>query len=550
MRADNTRKIELVLFSRLDSNRMKNGKYSLRTLLSLYLVGTIESRMIHRGPRYVPFLASPQNGGLFGVVNVLPKFSRLSKDSLERLRAGSRNDDDDHDDEADDDEKDEASAASKAEKEEAPVDQPSKESLSKEVETRLSMPITVVVRAKLGRRADTIFDQKLEITLQRRRSIAQVKENLRRSLPGKPPVSLMQIVHEGRVVNDSVLLDDLVDEEEEDEEEKSEGEAKGTLHLLLDMVPPVDGKFTQTWSEQLQDLTTAELLRLYAINEAALQETTLSLFDRKGDFPLERIPSDAEEVQDASSPQFTTQILPRLDERADKIESQLREMLNPQQDQKISAILQETRPPSAVQAVSEIRGERIRDAIPSRGVKTSLRRKIQHTFNVQSWPDTIRYICLFFFFGMFGGRTPMSRLILLLGAPSVLVLQARPVKLLWKQVLYTLLIDPPGILLSLLPAPQQTLFHLDKRNEMVILYGPYTTETKDYVKKKNKKSGNRLRDADRTYADSVQMETEQEEEFLDPDEEEFFDATENKEKDIEESEGTGEDGDDDDDDDE
>ena len=49
------------------------------------------------------------------------------------------------------------------------------------------------------------------------------------------------------------------------------------------MVPPVDGKFTNGLPEQLKDLTTAELLRIYASNEAALQETASSVYALKSE---------------------------------------------------------------------------------------------------------------------------------------------------------------------------------------------------------------------------------------------------------------------------
>uniref|UniRef100_A0A7S3DQM9 Uncharacterized protein n=1 Tax=Entomoneis paludosa TaxID=265537 RepID=A0A7S3DQM9_9STRA len=213
------------------------------------------------------------------------------------------------------------------------------------------------------------------------------------------------------------------------------------------------------------------------------------------------------------------------------------------EDKKVETILAETRPPSAIQAVTEIRGERVIDAVPSRGVKTSLRRKIQHTFNVQSWSDTIRYICLFIFFGMFGGRTPMSRLILLLGAPSVLVLQARPVKLLWKQLLYTLINDPPGIFLSLLPAPQQALFNLDTTEAMQNIYGSYATETKDLEEATEKKLKMRRLGGE----EAAVSESEDDEDFFDADEEEFFDAKEEESDDEDEDDEDDDDSDDDDD---
>jgi len=435
----------------------------------------------------------------------------VSSRILARLRAGELVDQDDEqnedEEEEDEEEEDEKSSSS-----------PAKD------ETRLSTPVPLVMRAKFGR-DETILDQKVEIEMQRRRTIAMVKDNLRRSLPNKPPVSLMQILHDGRVLGDDETLDQLLleqEEEDDDDDDHDEGEEdkKQTLQFTVDMVPPVEGKFTKVLEEQVNDLTTAELLRLYAVNEAALHEMSLSLHTNADSTAAASSISDEddedEEQEDDDLPtQQTTLVAPRIQHRADQIESQLRTLLQNQKGNggnNVESILAETRPPSAIQAVTEIRGERVIHAVPSRGVTTSLRRQIQHNFNVQSWSDTIRYICLFIIFGLFGGRTPSSRLILLLGAPSVLFFQARPVKLLWKHVLYTLINDPPGILLSMLPAPQQALFHLDMAQAMQDIYGDHTAETKVVETSANA------------------------EEFFDAEEEEFFDAQQEEEEEEDDDE--------------
>lgn len=64
-----------------------------------------------------------------------------------------------------------------------------------------------------------------------------------------------------------------------------------------------------------------------------------------------------------------------------------------------------------------------------------------------------------------------SRALLLLGAPMCFVIQARPVKLFYKEVLYFLLRNPPGIVLSLLPAPQQAMLALKDEDAMRMIYG-------------------------------------------------------------------------------
>ena len=65
----------------------------------------------------------------------------------------------------------------------------------------------------------------------------------------------------------------------------------------------------------------------------------------------------------------------------------------------------------------------------------------------------------------------MSRAVLLLGAPMCFIVQARPVKLMWKELLYLLLRNPPGIVLSLLPAPQQAMLALSDDEAMRLIYG-------------------------------------------------------------------------------
>ena len=64
----------------------------------------------------------------------------------------------------------------------------------------------------------------------------------------------------------------------------------------------------------------------------------------------------------------------------------------------------------------------------------------------------------------------MSKNLLLLGAPLCFVLQARPVKILLKQVFYGMA-HPPGIFLSLLPAPQQAILSFRESQARKALYG-------------------------------------------------------------------------------
>ena len=63
---------------------------------------------------------------------------------------------------------------------------------------------------------------------------------------------------------------------------------------------------------------------------------------------------------------------------------------------------------------------------------------------------------------------------MLLGAPMCFLLQLRPIKIIIKQLFYALG-HPPGIFLSLLPAPQQAIMSLDYNAAMRDLYGEDAT---------------------------------------------------------------------------
>jgi hypothetical protein len=59
---------------------------------------------------------------------------------------------------------------------------------------------------------------------------------------------------------------------------------------------------------------------------------------------------------------------------------------------------------------------------------------------------------------------------MLLGAPACFIIQARPVKVAIKQLFYTIG-EPPGILLSLLPAPQQAIMSCNYDSALKSVYG-------------------------------------------------------------------------------
>jgi hypothetical protein len=305
--------------------------------------------------------------------------------------------------------------------------------------------------------------------------IASLKQSVGRQLPAKPPISAIQLSLNGEVLEDDMLVDEIIDNDD-DKEEDEETEGSEGLVLQLDMVPPVDPKFVSDLEGKLPDLTTSELLAAYCLNEAALYHNAALLVEPTTSTGDDDDTDDEEEGMIGTKSSLSSSSASfQIRERASQIQRDLETQLLKSEQTK--ELLADTQPPSAKQQASqpsdEVRGERVRHNAATGvtgGVKSSLKRKIQRKLNVD-WPVTIRHFCLFLFFGWFGGRTPDSRAILLLRAPSVFVLQARSVKLLLKQLLYTLFDHPPGILLSLLPAPQQAILSLNVPKAMNTMYG-------------------------------------------------------------------------------
>ena len=65
---------------------------------------------------------------------------------------------------------------------------------------------------------------------------------------------------------------------------------------------------------------------------------------------------------------------------------------------------------------------------------------------------------------------------MLWGAPLCFILQARPVKM-WSKTLFYLMANPPGIISSLLPAPQQAILNADMEKSYAALYRPMDVAT-------------------------------------------------------------------------
>ena len=146
-----------------------------------------------------------------------------------------------------------------------------------------SSPVKLIISTGLG---CSLIDQTLETNASRSRTIGNIRQTISRQMKGRPPMQSIRLLLGNRVLRDDEIIDDLapdeddeddeLDDEEEEEEDEDDGMVK--LRLTLDAVPPVDPKFGVELQQQLQKMSTAELLEAYAANAAAAHEGVARMF--------------------------------------------------------------------------------------------------------------------------------------------------------------------------------------------------------------------------------------------------------------------------------
>lgn len=429
---------------------------------------------------------APKDHAAFGLGEIAPSGQNSEILEMARLlRGGSlpleADSDDDEDEDSSDDDDDEDEEEKDASSDEEDSENDSDEETSSEATTTSSStasaaePVAVTIKTVTGSK---LLDQTVELlTVTRSRDVASLKQSASKQLPSRPPVSAMQLTLHGKILDDDTLVEDLVDDdEEEDEEDDGDQSASGGLVLHLEMIPTVDPKFLYELEKKISDMTAAELLEAYAVNEAAVYQNSALLMQTE-QLPVEDDDEEATEEEEVHKQKPAPQpVNAQLRERAAQIRQDLENTIL--KTERAQELLADPLPPTIRQqiAVVEVKGQRVRRPGTTGGAKGSWKRVLQHNLNVD-WAVTIRHFLLFIFFGYFGGRTATSRAILLLGAPSVFLLQLRPVKLLLRQAMYAVLDHPPSILLSLLPAPQQSILSLDFKKAMETVYGQYVKES-------------------------------------------------------------------------
>jgi len=319
--------------------------------------------------------------------------------------------------------------------------------------------------------ANPLIDVSLETLVSKSRTIEHVKKTLSRMLPGRPPVGIINLRYDGLLLEGDTVVGELFDDDEEDEE-------NNVKVLTLDMVPPIDPKFGTGMDTKVNKLSTSDLLDAYTKNAAAMQQNGEVLYSSNTSISTATditLSLDKEDNEGDDQKQTSSQRQPvslRLKERSMNI----REKMVLQFSEETLELLKKSsslgdNDEVDISTTAQQRGQRYRTS--KGGVITSFKKVIQIYLNI-NWSNTIRYFLLFLFFGILGGQSTVSRNLLLLGAPLCFILQARPVKILIKQAFYVCS-QPPPILLSLLPAPQQAILDFKLGTELKALYGIETS---------------------------------------------------------------------------
>lgn len=227
-----------------------------------------------------------------------------------------------------------------------------------------SKPVKLLVQTNWG---NPVLDLQRELNAKRDRNIASLKKSLSRLLPGKPPIVSLELVSEGRVLDDEMLIDELFDDEDEDEDEDEESRT-----LLLNSIPPVDSKFATELIPKLKahmeddadTLTTEELLDAYILNQVAIARNGQLLDNPDG----------------RSS---TTLLRSEMKEKADALQEQLKMDVPEEVWQKSLESVQQSR------NTEEFRGQRYRNG--KGGARTNLKKSIQHNLNIVREPISIEF---------------------------------------------------------------------------------------------------------------------------------------------------------------
>ena len=153
-----------------------------------------------------------------------------------------------------------------------------------------TLPIKIHITTGLN---SPLLDQHIEFTASPKRSLHSIKQAISKTMPGRPPISCIQLRHRGRLllddnegkrgygdsrtmtVNDILSLDNDDDDDDiednnnnEDNDEDDEDSIK--LSLTCDILPPIDSKFGIEFRNKIVSLSTKEIIEAYCLNMAGM----------------------------------------------------------------------------------------------------------------------------------------------------------------------------------------------------------------------------------------------------------------------------------------
>lgn len=224
-----------------------------------------------------------------------------------------------------------------------------------------STPARLLIQTNWG---NAVVDHRIELTSSRTKDIASVKKRVSKQLPGKPPVLGLELVFEGNVLEDDMLVGELFDGEDEDEDDDDDEDDSNFKVITLNMVPPVDARFAIDLVPKLKShieddedtMTTEELVDAYFLNQAAMSRNALLLAN----------------PDEPSSPLFRAETI----EQARRLKEELKSEISSEVwDASMTSQKRDHN-------TEEIRGQRYRSG--KGGARTSLKKSIQTNLNIVS----------------------------------------------------------------------------------------------------------------------------------------------------------------------
>jgi hypothetical protein len=499
-------------------------------LYSCLLIGGVNSSLIPSATSIQKLKSFGQQRSSHEIINAnVPTYATITKssslgwslDRIHNIRGGATDSEDDFsddvevsDEEESDEEEDELSENELSNLEVDSYDENEADDEDEEdtaSSSSSSLPVKITISTNLQ---SSLLDQQLDFTASRKRTVLSLKQAVSKTMKGRPPLSSVILKFAGRLLEDDETVDDIVAEVEDDDDDSDvEDDDDGMIKLKLtcDIVPPVDAKFGIEFREKATQMSTKELLDAYCVNMAGMMYNSELL--QKESEAMESGTEDNEDGDDIVEATMGGQQIQNhalhIRKKAASIQKQMEQSLSSnllelmeQEHERVQAYIKgsDGAVNSGESSSSEL--EVIYGLVPQGsssshrsgrkgktlkgGATMNIKRSLQRNMNV-NWADTTRNSLLFLFFGYFGGRNSFSRTFLLLSSPLCFLIQTRPMKVAMKQLFYTIG-EPPGILLSLLPAPQQAIMSLDYGKAMKGLYDEKILQTEEWYEMEKKDS--------------------------------------------------------------